>query len=62
MRDSSILVQNAVLEVFASTGSLQSPRTSKGKEALKAKLVKQINSYVGSGMVQEIYFKKYIIQ
>jgi len=62
MRDSSILVQNAVLEVFASTGSLRSPRTPKGKEALKEKLVKQINSYVGSGVVEEIYFKKYIIQ
>ena len=62
MQGSSILVQNAILEVFASTGSLRSPRTTKGKKALKEKLVKQINSYVGTGVVEEIYFKKYIIQ
>lgn len=58
----NILVQNAVLETFAADGAHAYAATSNGKEKIKKQLIKNLNRVLGNDAIQEIYFKRYIVQ
>ena len=60
--DNNILIQNAVLEAFSTYGDIPMPTSRSGKETIKKRLIKNINDSLRENLVQEIYFKKYLIQ
>ncbi len=58
----SILIQNAVIDTFATYDSIYLPNTLPGKERLKVKLRQKINDAFEDRLIEEVYFNKYIIR
>ena len=57
-----ILIQNAVIETFATYGSIHFPDTPLGKARLKSKIRRKINDTFAQGMIEEVYFNKFLIR
>ena len=57
-----ILIQNAVIDTFATYGSIYLPNTSTGKERLKIKIKQKINDAFVDNLIEEVYFNKYLIR
>ncbi len=57
-----IIIQNAVIETFSIYGNNYRPNTSDGKKKIKNKIQQNINNYLGSPLITEVYFNKFLIR
>lgn len=62
LQKNSVLIQNAVIDTFATYDSIYLPNTVPGKERLKQKLKQKINSAFEKQQIEEVYFNKYLIR
>ena len=62
LQKNSVLIQNAVIDTFATYDSIYLPNTVPGKERLKLKLKQKINSAFEKQQIEEVYFNKYLIR
>jgi len=58
----NVIIQNAVIEVFGNYDEIPMPRSEKGKESIKKKIIENMNYSLQEDLVKDIYFKKFIIQ
>lgn len=58
----SVLIQNAVIDTFATYGSIYLPNTLPGKERLKIKIKQKVNDAFEDELIEEVFFNKYLIR